>query len=251
MALTLAWGLSLNSSSYGIDLVSHPLIGCGITRGNPVSLGGTIVPRVATYKSWPEIYTKTINEHLPQMVVLLVGRWEVADIFYNGRWTHIGEPDYDTYLLAELQLAIDILGSTGAKIVLLTTPHFSQNPSPTWVPESTPENLPSESEDAMYPENRPSRIDRFNNLLLQAKNRQPGFQKTVSIVDLGGKLSPQGSYAEVIDGIRIRKPDGIHITQACGQWLRPWLFSKLLNIHYEQHTSNTSCMSPPSQYSSQ
>ena len=47
--------------------------------------------------------------------VVLVGRWELMDRVHGGRWTQIGDPVFDQYLLSELQTAIKVASSRGAK----------------------------------------------------------------------------------------------------------------------------------------
>ena len=57
----------------------------------------------------------------PDVVAVLVGRWEVMDWTHDGRWTHIGDPAFDGYLATELDSAVRLLGSRGAGVALLTT----------------------------------------------------------------------------------------------------------------------------------
>ncbi|MCQ8210859.1 hypothetical protein NPS74_24560, partial [Cutibacterium acnes subsp. acnes] len=67
----------------------------------------------------------------------------------EGRWTHIGESGYDAYLRSELNRALDILGSTGARVVVTTEPYNRRAEKP---------------DGSLYPEDQPKRVERWNTL---------------------------------------------------------------------------------------
>jgi len=141
------------------------------------------------------------------VVLLVVGRWEVVDRMNEGRWTHIGEPGYDAYLRGELTRALDILGSTGARIVVTTEPY----------------NRRAEKADgSLYPEDQPKRVDRWNALLRSVVAERSNAR----VLDLNKKLSPNGVYTTKVDGIRVRS-DGVHPTPEAVEWLTPWLVEAL------------------------
>jgi lysophospholipase L1-like esterase len=48
------------------------------------------------------------------------------------------------------------------------------------------------------------------------------------VVDLGGRLSPDGRFTMEIDGVTVRS-DGVHLTPAGVQWLAPWLLPQLVH----------------------
>jgi hypothetical protein len=133
------------------------------------------------------------------------------DRVHEGRWTHIGDPAFDQYLLSELKAAITVAGSRGAKVAVLTTPYYRRGDAPggqTW------------------PEDQPARVDQVNALLRQAAAGAPGV---ATVVELGAHLSPEGKLAMAIDGVRVRT-DGVHIAPEAGPWLAPWLLPQLRTI---------------------
>ena len=75
--------------------------------------------------NWPAKRSADVRAYDPDVSILLAGRWEVLDRFYEGQWMHVGDPAYDNYLLRQLNLAIQVLSSNGAKVLLLTTPCFA------------------------------------------------------------------------------------------------------------------------------
>ena len=88
-----------------------------------------------------------------------------------GDWTHIGDSDFDEYLEAELRRALEILGSSGARIVVTTEPfnHHGER-----------------SDGTLYPEDQPSRVRRWNTMLRNVVADLPN----VDVLDLNAKLRP-------------------------------------------------------------
>jgi lysophospholipase L1-like esterase len=143
----------------------------------------------------------------PDVALLVVGRWETIDRVHDGRWTHVGDPAFDAYLTGELRQAIEILGATGAEVVVTTEPYNRRAEKP---------------DGSLYPEDQPGRVDRWNALVRNVVGRYPN----AGVLDLNEKLGPSGSYASKVDGIRMRS-DGVHPTAEAVKWLTPWLLKGL------------------------
>jgi peptidoglycan/LPS O-acetylase OafA/YrhL len=191
----------------GLVFSNYTTIGCGIARGGPYRYVGQTLNQKPECDTWPVRWAQRINYDRPDVVLLMIGRWELVDRVSEGRWTHIGEPAYDAYLREELNRALDILGSTGARIVVTTVPYNRRAEKP---------------DGSLYPEDQPKRADAWNALLRSVvKNRA-----NVTVLDLNRKLGPNGSYTNYIDGIRLRS-DGVHPTPEAVQWLTPWLTDAL------------------------
>jgi len=189
---------------------NYTTIGCGIARGGPYRAAGETLPQKPECDTWPRRWTQRINHDRPDVVLLMIGRWEVVDRKIEGRWTHVGEPAYDAYLREELNRALDILGSTGAKIVVTTEPYNRRGEQP---------------DGSLYPEDQPKRIDAWNNLLRGVAKSRPN----VTVLDLNRKLGPNGVYTNRVDGIRMRM-DGVHPTPEAVEWLTPWLTDELKRV---------------------
>ena len=186
---------------------NYTTIGCGIARGGPYRYVGQTLQQKPECDAWPSRWAQRINHDRPDVVLLIVGRWEVVDRMNEGRWSHVGEPGYDAYLRGELTRALDILSSTGARIVVTTEPY----------------NRRAEKADgSLYPEDDPDRVDDWNALLRSVVQKRTN----VSILDLNRKLGPNGGYTNRIDGIKIRS-DGVHPTPEAVEWLTPWLTDAL------------------------
>lgn len=187
----------------GVDFADFTTIGCGIARGGPYEYVGQELPQKPECDSWPARWAQRIGYEKPDVVLLMVGRWEVVDRMNEGRWTHIGEPGYDAYLRGELTRALDILGSTGARIVVTTEPY----------------NRRAEKADgSLYPEDQPKRVNAWNSLLRGVAEAR----RNVTVLDLNGKISPNGYYQAKVNGMVVRA-DGVHPTPEAVEWLTPWL----------------------------
>lgn len=209
VAYTAGWGLAVDSvKDYGVDVMNQALLGCDLTR-NSFQLSGVtwgVTPPSLNCGSWQKTFKKDLKVFHPQVVGLLIGRFELTDALEGGKWVHVGEPKWDSVLLSQLKSAVRLLGSTGAKVVLYTFPYVDP-------PQE-------QANGSLFPENAPARVDSWNDLVRQAARDNPG----TSISNLNQVLDPAGHYTSNIDGYNVRWPDGVHVSGTGGEWLR----SKLL-----------------------
>ncbi|MDT7764261.1 MAG: hypothetical protein QOC63_3681 [Mycobacterium sp.] len=187
----------------GLSFDNYTTIGCGIARGGPYRYVGETLNQKPECDAWPSRWSQRINHDRPDVVLLVLGRWEVVDRVSEGDWTHIGNDAYDAYLRGELKQALGILTSTGAHVVVTTEPYNRRGERP---------------DGSLYPEDQPARADRWNTLLRSVI----GKRADVTVLDLNKKLCPDGYYTNKVDGIRMRT-DGVHPTPEAVKWLTPWL----------------------------
>jgi peptidoglycan/LPS O-acetylase OafA/YrhL/lysophospholipase L1-like esterase len=191
----------------GLHFANYTTIGCGIARGGPYRTTGQTLTQKPECDTWPSRWAQRIHHDRPDVVLLMIGRWELVDRINEGKWTHVGDDAYDGYLRGELNRALDILGSTGARVVVTTAPY----------------NRRAEQADGtLYPEDDPDRADAWNAMLREATAKRPN----VSVLDLNKKLSPRGYYTNRVEGIQMRD-DGVHPTREAVEWLTPWLTEAL------------------------
>jgi peptidoglycan/LPS O-acetylase OafA/YrhL len=187
----------------GFKFIDFTTIGCGIARGGPYRSTGETLTQKPECETWPQRWAQRISHAKPDVALLIVGRWETVDRVNEGIWTHVGDPAFDAYVGGELRRAIDILGSTGARVVVTTTPYNRRGEQP---------------DGSLYPEDEAARIDEWNALL----RRVVGGRKNATVLDLNEKLCPDGYYTNRVDGIKMRM-DGLHPTPEAVKWLTPWL----------------------------
>jgi len=193
----------------GITLVDHTNLGCGIVQGGPYRYFGQNYDDNATCDSWPSRWAAQVAADRPDEVLLVTGRWETMDRMYQDQWMHIGQPAFDTYLSSALQQAVHVLGATGAKVIVATEPYNRRGEQP---------------DGSLYPEDDPSRVARWNQLVAAQLAATPSVAK----LDLSTKLCPNGTYTWDVGGVQVRS-DGVHLSPAGVQWLAPWLATELEN----------------------
>jgi lysophospholipase L1-like esterase len=147
------------------------------------------------------------------VVVVAYGTFDVLDRRLPGTasWQHLGEPAYDDYVLREIRQLTATLGSDGAHVVWLVTPHVEIGVRDDGTRPSHP-----------FPESDPARMDRFNALVRRVVAETPG----AGIIDLqahlrswpGGELDPD------------RRPDGVHPSPAAAREIAAWLGPQLVSF---------------------
>jgi peptidoglycan/LPS O-acetylase OafA/YrhL len=208
------------AAHYGIALHNSGLQGCGLTPTGEVMITGRVqTDEMAAFvpvpcANWPELWAEQTEQLHPEVAAMLFGPFEIRDHLLHGQWVHIGMPVYDRLEVAHLERAVSILSSHGAKVVFLTSPYFNEG---------------EQLDGSPWPEDNPKRVDRWNTLLREVAARHPG---TVTVIDLGGHLSPGGRFADEVHGVAVRSPINIHITQAGALYLAPWLFPQIVKLVY-------------------
>jgi hypothetical protein len=221
IAMTLGMGLSVDArQEYGATVTDDATIGCDLDPQLQVFTSGAAGPATPGCDNWRGLWPFLIAGQRPQVVALGLGRWEVADHLLDGHWVHIGEPAWDQHLTADLQAAISILDSFGAKVVLLTMPYVD--------PSNRQANgLP-------WSENAPARTRAYNALVRQVASTHPGV---VSVIDLNGMLSPGGVYTASVSGINVRASDGIHVSVDGGEFLQRQILPMVDRIGMEDEAA--------------
>ncbi len=209
LALTVGVGLAPYASRYGVDLGGRSHVGCGIALVLPLEDRGVVGDPFPNCPLWPSWWADDIRQLHPQVVGLIIGWWEVQDRIYDGRWQHLGDPAFDAYETAQLERAVAILGSGGAKVALFTAPYFDNGEQPDGAP---------------WPADDPSRVDQLNRIMTAVAARDPG---RVAVVPMHEYLDPHGRFTWTIGGNVVRQPDGIHTTLDGGAYLAPKILPQL------------------------
>jgi peptidoglycan/LPS O-acetylase OafA/YrhL len=196
--------------TYNVNLDNGAIIGCGVVRSSEYRGHGEAAPvtpqcNTSTPRSgqWPAQWRGDLEQFQPNVVILLAGRWEVSDRLIGGKWMHIGEPAFDADLRQSLEQAVQVGTSTGALMVLMTSPCFNSGEQDNGQP---------------WPEDSPTRLAEYNAMVRQVA---AGHPTTVQLDDFGSQLCPGGVYTPTIGGTQVRDGDGVHVppTPAAGQWL--------------------------------
>ncbi len=207
IALMLGNGLRLVSHQYGITLDNMGLSACSL-EDSPYRVQDSVVTPTPQCKDRVAAWTSELKRVRPQVVVLLT-RLDIVDRYEVGTWVHIGQPGYDSILRTNIDHAVAALSSTGARVVLATTPYYSSGETLNGSP---------------WPEDAPWRVRQFNVMLRQVAAEHP---KVVSVLDLNKIVDPEGHYQAVINGVQVRSSDGVHFTWAGDFSLAPQILPQL------------------------
>jgi hypothetical protein len=193
-----------------LDVRDRTLMGCGVSRTAPFRyFGRHYAGLMPTCRDWPRIWRAAIAKDNPDVAFILVGRWETMDRVLNGRWTHIGNPEFDAHLRSELDLAIRVAGARGAHVLLATEPYNRRG---------------EQLDGSLYPEDEPERVTDWNRLLRSVASRHPN----VNVVEFGDRVSPDGRFSWTAGGFQVRS-DGLHLTPSGVEgWIAPWLLPQLI-----------------------
>ena len=208
VAQSIARGLEPVDTYYGTNVIDRGILGCGIAVPQRYKFRGQVYTTAHECNDWEQTWAADIARDRPKVALVVVGRHEVWDGELGGRWTHIGDPEFDAYLEDQLDKTIEIASARGARVAMATSPYF---------------HGPEAPDGSTYPENLTKRVDLFNAMVRAAVARH---SKVAFLVDLGHKACPYGHYSSTVDGVRIRD-DGVHFTSNGGRWLAPWLLPKL------------------------
>jgi len=206
MAYTAALGLAPRSGEWGFTVANEGIMGCGVVRGGPFRYFGAERDFEARCDAWPAAWQAALDRNRPDLVAIVVGRWELMDRVHDGRWTNVFDPAFAAYVEAEFDQAIALAASGGSRVAVFSTPYYQRGLTPSG---------------GLFPEDDPARVDIVNALLRSAAARAG-----VPVVDVGGWLSPGGRYTPTLGGVKVRS-DGVHLTRQAGDLLAPWLFPQL------------------------
>jgi len=235
-AVTLGFGLGVEAQRYHATLVNQAIIECGVAEVTDVETGQSVEPpgpacRPTTppAQQWPAIWQTAVDRYQPQVVAILVGRWEVSNVRWDGGWTDILAAPFASYVRKQLQLAVDVASSQGAHVDLLTAPCYDSGEQPDGNP---------------WPADSPARLAAYNDIVRSVGAANPSV---VSVVDLDAVVCPGGHFVANEGETPIRAPDGVHFpwftvgqpnaadpdtlaeVDRFGAWLGPRLWPKLLS----------------------
>jgi hypothetical protein len=200
---------------YAVDFLDEGTLGCDLDSV-PVNLSGVVSPPTPGCLDWWSTWSTWEADFHPDVVGILIGRWEVSDHLDNGQWVHVGEPVWDAHLTAELDTAVNIFSDGGSKVILFTMPYVDPSQE---AANGTP-----------FSENDPARATAFNAVLAGVARHRPG---QVTLIDVNRMLDPSGQYQASVHGVLARTTDGIHISVPGGEYLQPQVLPTVVRLGRE------------------
>ena len=209
-ALRLGLGLGSWIQSTGLaegaDSVTE--IGCGLIPAGRYRYDAEADAPRACARVQDE-WNRSVDAGDPDVALVLVGPWEVADWYLpdDTTWRHLGDPTFDQFITDRIRSTVDTLSTKGAIVYWLTCPLIDLGRE-----DGVPPARPS-------PVSDPARMQRFNELARHVAAERP---EQMEVLDLAGYLAglPAGELDPAL------RPDGVHLTwesayQVSDDWLGP------------------------------
>ena len=163
-----------------------------------------------------------LRKHLhlfqPDLVVILIGAWEVVDRIVGDTHYRTKTPQYADYIAESLEIGLAALEESSAHVVFLTTPCMKQR----WGTVMQPGNLPAPQQER----SEPARVRWVNQVV---KNFAARHAERITLIDLHGFTCPNGEFPEAIDGLELQ-PDGVHFSAEGAAFIWRWLTPQLVEI---------------------
>ena len=170
--------------------------GCGIyDSGVAVSLRRGFRREFSECEGWPQRWADDARQAEAQVVLVMIGAWEVLDLEWENTSLPVGAPRTDVHFLRQAQRGIDALADVGIKVALLEVACMR----PVDAPGAGVPPLPERGDDA--------RVAHLNQLLRTLAERNPDTTTFVSgPVEWcsGSPLSVDTAYRW--DGVHVYKP---------------------------------------------
>ncbi len=190
LSLFVGYDLAPYAAHYDLTIGGRAQSGCGLATAVPYNLHGTVTYPLAPCATWRAQYQSDVDQLHPEVAVVVLGWWEQLDRMYQGRWQHLGDPEFDAYEKANFEDAVRILHSHGARVVLMTAPYFDTGEQPDGQP---------------WDEDSPGRTRALNSIIQAVARQHPHI---VSVVPLNRYLDPDGHFTWTIHGRQVRLADG-------------------------------------------
>ncbi len=214
-ACTLLIGLAAVGPSYGIQVESGAVIGCGIVSGRlaPYYYNGLDL----------EAYTRTCQSRAraAEAAALRLGKPDVivwsSTFERSGIALHTptglevlvqGTPRWRKVMLQRMDTRLKQFIATGATVVLLLQPPFVDAGSPS------------------RPTAKDAEFALLNTMLGQLAARHPGH---VGVLDLSTRVCPSGPPCPYRVGGLVVRPDGADYESAGSLWVATWLVPRILS----------------------
>ena len=216
VALSLEPGLTQVAQGRNLSVWNRSRLYCGFLPADMMVdfSGNPSTDLEAGCKDWRKTWRSDVEAFRPDVVLMLFGRWDYPDHVVNGVKLETGTPEWNDYILNELQTQLDVLASQGGKLALVTWPY----------PGSTLWKRAGEK-GAEAEEDAHRRVDDLNGLYRQFAEQNPD---KVILIDLNGFACPEGKFTDLlIDGVRMRE-DGVHFTPESSFIVADWLVRQVL-----------------------
>lgn len=209
----LASGLDDWEETSGVFLVPSPGVGCGIAENTPIRYLGVESDGRPGCAEWRAALPAIVGKLKPNLVVIVGGAADLSDRVIPGveGWSHLGRPEYDSWLLEQMRGFVDVMASTGSRVVWFTSPSID------------PPFVAGETGVPPFVEASRQRADRYNELI----RRVTEIDDRVVFADFAAEVRahPGGEFEPKM------RPDGAHIDLTYAPQLIDWIDATIRRVH--------------------
>jgi hypothetical protein len=177
----------------------------------PVVYTGTdqVIPWTPSCAGAFEAYIETVLRETHPDVVLWLSTWETGDVLVDGWALRFGTPEFDSWLLGDMDDVRRQVDEAGARLVFVTNAPMAPNPRAPVPPDSA------------------TKFETLNMLYHRFADLHP---QDVGVADLAPLVCPGGAPCPTaVDGVVLRPADGGHYEDAGAAWVAP----RLLPLVYD------------------
>jgi peptidoglycan/LPS O-acetylase OafA/YrhL len=210
IAGSLAAGLTQYESNDNVEIVNEGIPGCSVAMDQQIKvLFYTLPPGLPCAAGDPSAlmtqWKRWVDQYNPD-VVLYVARGETFDQEHNGAWVDIGVSSFDQYIEGRYRQAVNVLGSKGATVVLMTSPYYQSGVSPAGT---------------IWPEDTPSRVVLDNQTIRRVATSMTSgaAHNPVYVFDLNALVDPGDRYDVNLGPVNLRCSDGVHFSRPGGVFI--------------------------------
>jgi hypothetical protein len=188
-------------------------VGCGIGADTRIEYLGVESDGRSGCAEWRDALPAIVDKLKPNVVVVVGGTADLSNRVLPGTstWSHVGEPDYDSWLRAEMESFVDVVAATDAEVIWFSSPSVD------------PPYIAGETGIPPFDEASPERTDRYNELIrdVAESDERVTFADFASAVRAhpGGEFEPR------------MRPDGAHIDLKYAPQLVDWIDGAIRSVH--------------------
>lgn len=189
---------------------THVTADCPLSGPGPVRLAGEVIGEDTDCLGFEPRLPVLLDDAAPDVVVVVPGVGDLGEREIDRRWTHLGDPVYDTWLHQELEDLAATLDEAGVPVVWATAPHVRLAPGGELEGDWT------DVED-----NDPARVDRLNEIIRDVASDRDG----TTVVDLGAwaQRLPRGEFSPQ------HRAEGRDLTEEGATSAAAWMVPQLLD----------------------
>jgi peptidoglycan/LPS O-acetylase OafA/YrhL len=212
-ACTMVAGLDALGPHYGFEIENAAVIGCGVVEAQStnVSNGPEVDQNANSCRSKVNDVVASALKRSHPTLVLWSSQWERSDIVRSTPSGQVilpeGSLQWKAVLTRQMDQRVAQFTATGAKVVILTQPPWS-DPSTVTRPTARDESYL-----------------RFNEFLREFAAMHP---RDVSVLDLASRVCPGGPPCSAVVDHNWVRGDGLHYSPPGSLWVARWLMPELV-----------------------